>query len=67
VTRERLRCAGWASGSDCVDEVMREKVAQALANPFRWDAYVVVCAFSAEGHRVRLSGHRWKKSPRAEA
>lgn len=45
----------------------REKVAQALANPFRWDAYVVVCAFDAEGHRIRLSGHRWEESPHAEA
>jgi hypothetical protein len=45
----------------------RDKVAQALANPFRWDAYVVVCAFGAEGHRVRLSGHRWEESPHAEA
>jgi hypothetical protein len=45
----------------------REKVAQALANPFRWDAYVVVCAFSAEEHRVRFSRHRWKESPYAEA
>jgi len=27
----------------------REKVAQARGNPFGWDAYVVVCAFSAEG------------------
>ncbi len=45
----------------------REKVAQALANPFRWDAYVIVCAFNAEGHRVRLSGHRWEEPPHAEA
>jgi hypothetical protein len=45
----------------------REKVAQALANPFRWDAYVVVCAFCAEGHRVRFTGHRWEEHPRAEA
>ncbi len=36
----------------------REKVEQALANPFGWDAYVVVCAFTAEGHRVLFSGHR---------
>jgi hypothetical protein len=45
----------------------REKMAQALANPFRWDAYVVVCAFGAEGHRVRFSGHRWEEFPHAEA
>jgi hypothetical protein len=35
----------------------REKVAQARANPFDWDAYVIVCAFSAEGHRIRFSKH----------
>jgi hypothetical protein len=45
----------------------REKVAQALANPLRWDAYVVVSAFSAEGLRIRLSGHRWEESPYAQA
>src|SRR5262245_21559912 len=26
-----------------------------------------VCAFGAEGHQVRLSGHRWEESPNAEA
>jgi hypothetical protein len=35
----------------------REKVAQARDNPFGWDAYVVVCAFSAEGHRIRFTRH----------
>jgi len=35
----------------------REKVTQALDNPFGWDAYVVVCAFSAAGHRIRFSKH----------
>jgi hypothetical protein len=35
----------------------REKVAQALDNPLRWDAYVVVCAFSGRGHRVRFTRH----------
>jgi hypothetical protein len=35
----------------------REKVAQARDNPFEWDAYVVVCAFSAGGHRIRFTGH----------
>jgi hypothetical protein len=35
----------------------REKVAQATGNPFGWDAYVVVCAFSPEGHRIRFSKH----------
>lgn len=45
----------------------REKVAQALANPYRWDAYVVVCAFGSAEHRIRCSGHRWEESPYAEA
>src|SRR5262249_36612767 len=33
------------SGTESLAELgrRREKVAQALANPFRWDAYVVVC------------------------
>jgi hypothetical protein len=35
----------------------REKVAQARDNPFGWDAYVVVCAFSARGHRIRFTRH----------
>lgn len=33
----------------------REKVRHARDNPFGWDAYVVVCAFSSAGHRIRLS------------
>lgn len=37
----------------------REKVAQARDNPFGWDAYVVVCAFSAGGHRIRFTRHRF--------
>jgi hypothetical protein len=36
----------------------REKVAQASANPLGWDAYVVVCAFSTQGHRIQFSHHR---------
>jgi hypothetical protein len=40
----------------------REKVAQARDNPFGWDAYVVVCAFSGGRHRIRFTRH-----PRAEA
>lgn len=35
----------------------REKVAQAQSNPFGWEAYVVVCAFSASGHRIRFTRH----------
>ncbi len=50
-----------------LDRRHREKVAQALANPLGWDAYVAVCAFCDEGHRVRFSGHRWKDPSHAEA
>jgi hypothetical protein len=35
----------------------RKKVAQALRNPLGWDAYVVVCAFSSQGHRICISFH----------
>jgi hypothetical protein len=39
----------------------REKVAQARDNPFGWSAYVVVCAFSHTGHRIRFSKHLSKE------
>jgi hypothetical protein len=48
------------SGTELLSEFARrqkEKVAQALANPFRWDAHLVVCLFSASGHRIRFSRH----------
>jgi hypothetical protein len=48
------------SGTQNVAELGRqhqEKVAQAQANPYGWEAYVVVCAFSAEGHLIRLTRH----------
>jgi hypothetical protein len=35
----------------------RQKVAQAMANPLGWNAYVIVCAFSSRGHRIRFSFH----------
>jgi hypothetical protein len=40
----------------------REKVAQARDNPFGWDAYVVVCAFSSAGHRIRFSRHPFQEA-----
>jgi hypothetical protein len=40
----------------------REKVAQAQGNPFGWEAYVVVCAFSAAGHRIRFTRHAVKET-----
>jgi hypothetical protein len=42
----------------------REKVAR--DNPWGWDAYVVVCAFSAGGHRIRLTGHPFEEAKRGE-
>jgi hypothetical protein len=55
-------CVLEISGTTNVGELDRRhrvKIAQALGNPFAWDAYVVVCAF-AEENRVRLSHHLWK-------
>ncbi len=43
------------SGTETASELARrhrEKVAQALENPFGLDAYVVVCAFSSSGHHI---------------
>jgi hypothetical protein len=48
------------SGTEVLAELGRRhraKVAQARDNPFGWDAYVVVCAFSAQGHRIRFTKH----------
>lgn len=58
------------SGTETIAELERrhrEKTAQALANPFRWDACVVVCAFSSEGHRIRFSRHRWEETRHGES
>jgi hypothetical protein len=41
----------------------REKVDQALNNPFGWDAYVVICAFSGAGHRIRFTRHEFEEAP----
>jgi hypothetical protein len=40
----------------------RQKIAQASLNPLGWDAYVIVCAFSSVGHRIRFSFHRVKET-----
>jgi hypothetical protein len=48
------------SGTEDLSELgrrHREKVAQALDNTYGWGACVVVCAFSARGHRIRVSRH----------
>lgn len=44
----------------------REKVAQARGNPFGWEAYVVVCAFSADGHRIRFTRHPIEEAPHGQ-
>jgi hypothetical protein len=57
----RRRAVLEVSGTEVADEFLRrhrEKVTQAAENPFGWDAYVVVCLFSARGHRIRLSRHK---------
>ncbi len=53
------------SGTEVADELgrrHREKIAQARDNPFGWDAYVVVCAFSSAGHRIRFSRHPFEEA-----
>jgi hypothetical protein len=53
-------CVLEVSGTEDLSELgrrHREKVAQALENPYGWGASVVVCAFSAKGHRIRVSRH----------
>lgn len=59
VTRRRRRVLEVSGTEDSAElgRRHREKVAQARDNPFRWGAYVVVCAFSAKGHRIRFSRH----------
>lgn len=44
----------------------REKVAQARGNPFGWEAYVVVCAFSAGGHRIHFTRHPFEEAEHGE-
>lgn len=51
------------SGTETASELRRrhrEKVVQALENPFGLDAYVVICAFSKFGYLIRFSYHRWE-------
>jgi len=53
-------CVVEMSGTETPAELSRrhrEKVAQALANPFGFDAYVVVCVFTPQGCRIRFSYH----------
>jgi hypothetical protein len=56
----RAGCVLEVSGTEDLSELgrrHREKVAQALDNTYGWGACVVVCAFSARGHRIRVSRH----------
>ncbi len=56
------------SGTEILSELgrrHREKVAQALRNPFGWGAYVIVCGFATPGHRIRFSAHDWEESANA--
>ena len=60
----RRRCVLEISGTEVAADFERrhrEKVTQALANPFGWDAFVVVCLFSAKGHRLRVSHHECRE------
>ena len=57
------------SGTETMAELgrrHREKVAQALRNPFGWDAYVIVCGFATPEHRIRISANAWEESTHAE-
>src|SRR5439155_284764 len=57
------------SGTEMLSELgrrHREKVAQALRNPFAWDAYVIVCGFASPEHRIRFSAHHWEEAGHAE-
>jgi hypothetical protein len=57
------------SGTETVSELgrrQREKAAQALRNPFGWDAYVIVCGFGTPEHRIRFSAHAREESAYAE-
>ena len=52
------------SGTETASELVRrhrEKVVQALENPFGLDAYVIICAFSKFGHLIRFSYHCWEE------
>ena len=57
-------CVLEISGTETLVELSRrhrQEVAQAIANRYAWDAYAVVCAFSAQGHRIRFSKHIGKE------
>jgi|SRR5579884_986904 len=54
------QCVLEISGTEDVSELgrrHREKLSQALDNTYGWGACVVICAFCARGHRIRVSRH----------
>jgi hypothetical protein len=59
------QCVLEVSGTEQISELGRRhraKVAQARDNTYGWGAFVVVCAFSARGHRIRVSQHGPKEA-----
>jgi hypothetical protein len=57
------------SGTETLAELgrrHREKVVQALRNPFGWGAHVIVCGFATPEHRIRFSAHASEESTHAE-
>jgi len=62
----RLRCALEISGTEQSRELPRrhrEKIAQVLANPWRWDGYAFVCCFDAGRRLIRWSYHTTQEEP----
>ena len=56
-----MQCVLEISGTETASELgrrHREKIKQALENPFRSNAYVIVCAFSKFGFLIRFSYHQ---------
>lgn len=56
----RLQCALEISGTEHHRELQRrhrEKIAQVLSNPLRWNGYVVICCFSESQKVIRWSYH----------
>ena len=66
-----LRCAieqieDWHSTLFVEPHAVAFVMAQARDNPFGWEAYVVVCAFSSVGHRIRFSKHPLQEAEHGE-
>ncbi len=66
----RLKCALEISGTQRSRELprrQRDKTAQLLANPRRWDGYVFICCFSARRRLIRWSYHRQENREHAKS